>query len=177
MSGHVDARNMGDDTTIRLSKETVDELFELKQRGDSYEDVIQRLLEERSNQGGENEASTPEPERNKSEATQAPQNAADASADLDALLSGWRPGRTAEEREERLEAARAALEWLRDRDVPASGRDVKEALYEAHAPDEQGEETFWKKTARPAFQLAEEAGAVKYREGHHDYQWVGESDE
>ncbi|WP_259517117.1 antitoxin VapB family protein [Halanaeroarchaeum sp. HSR-CO] len=31
-------------TTIQVDDETADELHELKERGDSYDDVIQRLL-------------------------------------------------------------------------------------------------------------------------------------
>ena len=37
------------DTSIRVSHETADELFDLKNRGESYEDVIQRLIEEYKN--------------------------------------------------------------------------------------------------------------------------------
>lgn len=33
------------DTSIRVSNELADELFERKQRGESYEDVIWRLIE------------------------------------------------------------------------------------------------------------------------------------
>jgi len=34
-------------TTLSLSEETLDELYDLKRRGDSYEDVIQRLIDTR----------------------------------------------------------------------------------------------------------------------------------
>lgn len=34
-------------TSIRVDPETADELHGLKQRGDSYDDVIRRLLDER----------------------------------------------------------------------------------------------------------------------------------
>jgi predicted CopG family antitoxin len=37
--------DMGD-TSIRVSDELADELFDRKQRGESYEDVIWRLIEE-----------------------------------------------------------------------------------------------------------------------------------
>ena len=37
---------MADTTTIRLETETADELHGLKRRGDSYDDVVSRLLEE-----------------------------------------------------------------------------------------------------------------------------------
>lgn len=37
------------DTSIRVSDELADELFERKRRGESYEDVIWRLIEENEN--------------------------------------------------------------------------------------------------------------------------------
>jgi hypothetical protein len=92
------------------------------------------------------------------------------------VLSGWSPGRSDDERIARIIGGRAALEWLRERDDHASGSDFKRALYPDHAPEDQGEDTFWKKTARPAVQRAVDAGLVEYREGHHDYRWVGDDD-
>lgn len=41
--------DMGD-TSIRVSDELADELFDRKQRGESYEDVIWRLIEEADNE-------------------------------------------------------------------------------------------------------------------------------
>jgi predicted CopG family antitoxin len=32
-------------TTVSVSEETLDELYDFKRRGDSYEDVIQRLID------------------------------------------------------------------------------------------------------------------------------------
>jgi predicted CopG family antitoxin len=37
------------DTSIRVSDELADELFDRKQRGESYEDVIWRLIEQGNN--------------------------------------------------------------------------------------------------------------------------------
>jgi hypothetical protein len=38
------------DTSIRVSNELADELFDRKQRGESYEDVIWRLIDEADDQ-------------------------------------------------------------------------------------------------------------------------------
>lgn len=38
------------DTSIRVSEELADELHDRKNRGDSYEDVIWRLIEEEENE-------------------------------------------------------------------------------------------------------------------------------
>lgn len=37
-------------TTIQVSDELADELYNLKERGDSYEDVIWRLIEAQNNE-------------------------------------------------------------------------------------------------------------------------------
>lgn len=37
---------MSDYTSIRVTKDLADDLHDLKDRGDSYEDVIRRLIEE-----------------------------------------------------------------------------------------------------------------------------------
>jgi predicted CopG family antitoxin len=42
------------DTSIRVSNELADELFDRKRRGESYEDVIWRLIEQ-ADDGGEDE--------------------------------------------------------------------------------------------------------------------------
>lgn len=41
--------NMADGTTIRVSDKLADELYSRKQRGESYEDVIWRLIEHERN--------------------------------------------------------------------------------------------------------------------------------
>ena len=40
-------QGMADTTTVAVKPETADELHALKNRGESYDDVIQRLLSER----------------------------------------------------------------------------------------------------------------------------------
>jgi len=47
-------RNMGD-TSIRISEELADELYDRKNRGESYEDVIWRLISNENNSESANE--------------------------------------------------------------------------------------------------------------------------
>lgn len=47
---------MGEDTTIRVSNELADRLWDMKSRGESYEDVIWGLIEA---QGGDSEPTAP----------------------------------------------------------------------------------------------------------------------
>ncbi|MGB9954682.1 hypothetical protein ACOZ4F_20010 [Haloarcula marismortui] len=46
---------MGDDTSIRVSEALADELYARKQRGDSYEDVMWRLIERADSAGPSHE--------------------------------------------------------------------------------------------------------------------------
>jgi predicted CopG family antitoxin len=39
-------------TTVSLQEETADELHALKERGDSYDDVVTRLIDHYKNDGG-----------------------------------------------------------------------------------------------------------------------------
>jgi predicted CopG family antitoxin len=45
MAHATDTAAMADRTSISVSEELADELYERKRRGDSYEDVIRRLIE------------------------------------------------------------------------------------------------------------------------------------
>ena len=45
MANQTQAVGVPDHTSIRVTPELADELYERKQRGDSYEDVIWRLIE------------------------------------------------------------------------------------------------------------------------------------
>ena len=49
LGGH--PRSLGDNTTIAVDDETADELHAMKQRGDSYDDVIRRLIAEHKTEG------------------------------------------------------------------------------------------------------------------------------
>lgn len=50
MATHNQSGGMSD-TSIRVSDELADELFDRKQRGESYEDVIWRLMEQADSAG------------------------------------------------------------------------------------------------------------------------------
>ena len=95
-------------------------------------------------------------------------------SDIDEILLGWEPGRSAEERDRRRAAGRAILEWVREQPEPVTRSRVLDAVYAEAALEEQNERTFWDKIALPALQTAAEAGAVRYREGHYDYLWIAD---
>lgn len=91
---------------------------------------------------------------------------------IDEAIEGW-PEYGKENRERRREVGRQAVEWLRERDEPASGGDFKDALFDRLPVADQNPSTWWRKSVRPAVQRCVDAGLVEYREGHHDYRWTG----
>lgn len=94
------------------------------------------------------------------------------SASIDEVLTGWRPGRNQEKREQQRAAGRAVLEWLRDQEV-ASASEFK-AHVETEAPvTGQSPPTWWKKTAREALKRAQEAGLVEFVDGRKEWKWRG----
>ena len=95
----------------------------------------------------------------------------DLDPDLEDALSDWRPGRSREERLERVEAGVAVLDWLRDRGGAVSRADVVAETYDELAPASQSKDSFWRKTARPALQHAEDAGLVAIESK--EYRWIG----
>jgi len=99
---------------------------------------------------------------------------ADPPESIEEALEGW-PGHGKENRERRHEVGTRAVQWLRERDAPASGGDFKEALYDDLTVPAQSPDTWWRKSVRPAVQRCVDAGLVEYREGHHDYRWTGSS--
>lgn len=88
---------------------------------------------------------------------------------IEEVIEGWTPKR---KREERREAGRQALEFLRGR-----GRAEKKHFLGAvdHTVPEQNEDTFWRKSIRPALQKAMDVGLVKHERGPpHEYVWADE---
>jgi len=93
---------------------------------------------------------------------------------IDDILEGWHPGRTAEEREPRRAAGRAALEELRN-GGQMTRTDFEDALLPKFDVHGQNEKTWWKNSVRPALNRGREADVVEWHHGPpHRYEWVGE---
>jgi len=93
---------------------------------------------------------------------------------LDELLDGWHPGRSAEEREPRRAAGRAALEELRN-GGQMTRTDFEDALLPEFDVSGQNEKTWWKNSVRPALNRGREEDIVEWHHGPpHRYEWVGE---
>lgn len=90
---------------------------------------------------------------------------------LEDALDDWRPGRSREERVERVDSGLAVLEWLRDRGGAVRRADVLAETYDELAPASQSKDSYWRKTARPALQHAEDADLVRIESK--EYEWLG----
>jgi len=93
----------------------------------------------------------------------------------DDLLAEWDPGRDREEREDRRAIGRQVLEWFRETEGYVSAADVKATLYPDLAYADESADTWWRKLGRPPLKAAVDAGLAEYREGYHDYRWLGEA--
>lgn len=174
--------NMGD-TTIRVSEELADELYARKTRKESYEDVIWQLIEqaEENDTAPSTSSSEMEDSATDSDATEPPET-----TDIDTILAEWDP--QGESRQQRLDAGRAVLEYLKEQGE-ATKEDIFNTVYPDHKVETQSKDSWWRTTARGsgekdgALSLAEDAGAAEWvrtppntDEPHH-FRWLGENDE
>ena len=114
---------------------------------------------------------TTEPDRDRDDT--APTTSETAGEAIEDALRGWRPGQHPRERDRRREVGKVAATWLSTRGQPATRQEAVRALYEDHPVRDQNEDTWWRKTVRPAFQRLEDAGLVEYQHGRHEYVWTG----
>ncbi|WP_230455356.1 hypothetical protein [Halorubrum sp. BV1] len=108
---------MGEDTSIRVTEELADELFDRKKRGETYEDVIWRLIEQ-ADVGGAEPASETEESREDPALTPAPQpeeeGVVDDDMDVEALLRSLDLPGSGSKYEARVETVLAFYEYLRE---------------------------------------------------------------
>lgn len=177
-------------TTIEIKDADWSRLNGRKKPGDGFKDAVERVLdqlEEAEAQGfvpGRDGAGVdvdPEPEQRDLQDVEQRDPVVDdvqeASDDvLEELLDDWQPGRSLEEREERKNVGRAALELLIDDGGELERNDFVDELLPEYDVEEQNEDTWWKKSARPAVTRAVDAGLVERHHGPpHTYEWAGDS--
>ncbi len=146
----------------------------LRERVEELERRVDSLESEREQtQTAERRPRTDSRPRDPHPSTSEDTTAESSSGDIGEILAGW-PGPREEHQERRREVGTAALDWLRDRGQPASASDFKDALLDDYPVEGQSPDTWYRKSVKPALDLAKDAGGVEYRDGYHDYEWVGE---
>ena len=176
-------------TTISLPEDLADELYSRKGRGESYADVIRRLLEQADAEPDRREATETPPEqfRDVPESTPAedvsaqsgePVAARETLADIvDAVADDTLPGSGAK-LDARREALRAVVAYLRDHGT-ATPADLRRDVY----PDHRGGYTegkdparsWWKNAMYPALaEIAGRTGAIEKADQAGEWAYIGE---
>lgn len=161
-------------TSIQTSDELADELWNRKKRGESYEDVIWRLIEqadaaeneetdtrERTRERPEATEPEPEPEEDTEPADSATADDAVAAV-VDHVSDGWED--TDERLRARRAAARAVLQHAIDTGEAVGRTDAVEKFLPDYAVDGQNEETWYRKNIRPVLKHVGD-----YSSGQHGY--------
>jgi predicted CopG family antitoxin len=159
-------------TTISVSEDLADYLFEQKRRGESYEDVIWRLIEDDEPQ----EAASADPDDDIETAPEPAETLADHVDDV--VASGILPGSGAK-LEARERAFRAVVQYLLDEGeaTPAKFRDD---VYPEHdgfyTQGKDPARSWWKNAMYPALaELAERTDDVKKADQSGKWMAVGQS--
>lgn len=144
---------MSNSTTIQIDINTWKALNSRKKPGDSFNDIIQRILE-------------------KTEANRDDDRVRSAnSMAIAELIWEWEPGRGPEEREERRKVGYESLKWL-SHQGEATRSDFYDELYESHNPANVSEKSWWRRSVRPLLNLGRERGIVDFQEGSKIWRWT-----
>lgn len=168
-------------TSISVSEEMADWLHEQKGRGDTYEDVLCRLIREEPDEDalpafvlGE---ATPEQGRDAVPEPATPTPDAPADADLDRLVddvvdAGVLPGSGAK-LQRRRDALHVAVDFLREQGT-ATPADFKESVYPDHSADYGNGNSWWKNCIYKGLSaVAEQSDAVEKADYSGEWRYVG----
>jgi hypothetical protein len=158
------------DTTISVPEELADELYSRKGRGETYADVIRRLIAAADDGDDTRSAAEPEPSTTAAAATReeeapgTPTEPDGLDELVDVVAEEVLPG-SGEKLDARREALRAVVTYLRDRGT-ASPADFREEVYPDHpAAYTSGSDparSWWKNAMYPGLRaIAERADQLK----------------
>lgn len=176
-------------TTISVPEELADRLYERKGRGETYADVIERLLEDAERAEGvgtePTDAEPPPVNEVAEEPAQAPEpEPVDEPADLETLLEdvgqSILPG-SGEKLEARIEALRAVVAYLREHGT-ATPAHFRDDVYPDHVAGYTGGQdpatSWWKNAMYPALaELAERTDAIESADTTGKWTYRGATDE
>ncbi|MFB6087499.1 MAG: hypothetical protein ABEJ85_03170 [Haloarculaceae archaeon] len=155
-------------TTIQVSDELADELHSRKERGDSYEDVVWRLIDRA--EGGEVSDSPSRGARERPRET-------DSDAPLTALSF---PGGV--DHDEAVEAILAARDYLREQGA-ASMKEIVSSVGpeyplkydppESFEPGERYRGAWWRRVVKPGLEALDDVEAPNSDEGETDWAYAG----
>lgn len=145
------------DTTVPVSDEVWKVLTRRKDRGDSFDDVLRRVLELDSDEDDEDDETSDDAVKSNTDAHEDAVESLDVWGDIDV-----------DDGRARTETQRA-VEWLRD----SGERHTRQEFIDALAEDSPfGDRSWWERAVQPGLRGLDEIGVVEFRDGHHDYKWT-----
>jgi hypothetical protein len=165
-------------TTISVTEELADELYERKGRGETYEDVIWTLIEQAEEEETPvNQDEEMQPHAETADAPTAPLN------EIEELIAqitegGTLPGR-GQKLQERREALEASVDYLRENGT-AKPKDFKQDVYPnrsaRYTTGEDPPNSWWKNCIYPGLkELAERTDKVEKADETGEWSYTGES--
>ena len=177
-------------TTISVSEELADELYDRKGRGESYEDVAWRLIEHadayqelQATEEGEEDIA-----REDTQADAQPEPVGDDVTDAEPAGEGYQPlddgalfaldlPGSGEKLKRRQEAVRAAFEYIKE-NGKATPSDLKDDVYPEHDGEYASARSWWKNLVYPSFgELADGYGVLERADTTGVWTYTGEPDE
>lgn len=144
----------GNTTTIQVGFDTWKELNKRKQPGESFDDVIQRILLTQEPNSSESGELGPKEER------------------IAQVIENWTPGRNSDEQNERREIGFKSLIWLSEQGS-AKRSEFIQFLYGESGLEGVSEDGWWRRVVLPPLQLAKSRGLVDFEEGSKKWIWIG----
>lgn len=145
-------------TSIQVSEELADELYDRKNRGESYEDVVWRLIDQHDTDAGAVDSETTHVDQHST----TPPAGETVSAVVEQVSDGW------EDTDERMHARRAAavavLQHTIDTGNAVGKADAIDEFLPEYAVEGQGDDTWWRKNIRPVL-----SDVGDYSNGQHGY--------
>jgi len=133
-----------DTTTIEVRVDQAEQLHDLKERGDSYKDVLDRLLalvDEKTDD--------------------ADQEDLDELDDDEALVASLDLPGAGEKLQERREAVLAVLEYLDTAEDTTTPAELREAVYPDHSARYESADSWWKNLGQVALRQLRDRGRVE----------------
>jgi len=166
---------MAETTTISVPEEIADELYARKARGESYADVIRRLLDDDSDETapGRRE-SDPSTEPTEPPATDHPEPEVTFDVVVDTVAHDVLPG-SGSKLDARIDAFEAAVEYLQEHGSIKKAT-FEDAVYAEHDAEYKTARSAWKNAIYPGLRtLAERSDAVEKADESGVWKWTGET--
>ena len=165
---------MSEQTTISVPGELADELYSRKARGESYADVIRRLLDDEADETpSDRRENNPSAEPTETPPVDEPEPEVTVDVIIDSVAADALPG-SGSKLEARKEAFQATVEYLREHG------EIKKATFKKHVFSEHDGEyqtarSAWKNCIYPGLRtLSERSDAIEKADESGLWRWTGE---